>query len=374
MNNKCIKQLLSVILFSMPSMLCYADDFKKFSISAGWFHIRPQGNSNPMAINTLVNEGRVGKVGQISTSSFLRSIDPAYLDPDGSPYKPFIQSIFVAEPPATMSAARFTGLEDSNGNLRAEATGSAQVGGLEYWRQKDTGLEAKNANTIGMNFNYYLNDKVSLKFVGGIPPKVNVRGKGTIRANMIGWGIIDNRSVAEYIGHNVPIKDTVPITNLARPATVSSARAWTPTLEFQYQFGQRGVNKFRPYLGAGLMYAYFSHIKLHQQTRHDLVAAGHMIQNIMTDKAGAAMDQKSSNAKPVVKVKSEDSIAPIISLGFTYDFNEQWFSVASVSYAKLSTTVQIDVVNANNSQRLIRSSTKLDVDPIISYLGIGYRF
>jgi outer membrane protein len=51
----------------------------------------------------------------------------------------------------------------------------------------------------------------------------------------------------------------------------------TPAIEAQYQFGKSGVNKFRPYLGVGLMYAHFNDIKLNE-IRSDLISAGHMIQ------------------------------------------------------------------------------------------------
>ena len=60
--------------------------------------------------------------------------------------------------------------------------------------------------------------------------------------------------------------------------------------------------------------------------------------------------------------------------GFTYDFNDSWYTVASVSYAKLSNKAQIDVVNQNTGTRLIHATTKVDIDPLITYLGVGYRF
>ncbi|MEX7541808.1 OmpW family outer membrane protein, partial [Acinetobacter baumannii] len=120
-------------------------------------------------------------------------------------------------------------------------------------------------------------------------------------------------------------------------------RAWTPAIEAQYQFGKSGVNKFRPYLGVGLMYAHFNDIKLNDEIRSDLISAGHMIQNVLDGKAGAALDRKESSGNMVVKVDADDAIAPIFTAGFTYDFNDSWYTVASVSYAKLNNRTQIDV-------------------------------
>lgn len=36
-----------------------------------------------------------------------------------------------------------------------------------------------------------------------------------------------------------------------------------------------------------------------------------------------------------VKSKADSAIAPIINVGATYDFNESWYAVGSLSYAKL---------------------------------------
>jgi outer membrane protein len=48
--------------------------------------------------------------------------------------------------------------------------------------------------------------------------------------------------------------------------------------------------------------------------------------------------------------------------------------VASVSYSKLNNKTTIDVIDRNTGNRLIHSSTKIDIDPLITYLGVGYRF
>ena len=122
------------------------------------------------------------------------------------------------------------------------------------------------------------------------------------------------------------------------------------------------------------MFSRFTGNKMDPQINRDLVAAGHMIQNVLDGNAGAALDGKVSSANPFVRVKTTNAIAPIISIGGTYDLNSNWFTVASISYAKLNNEAQIDVIDANNNQKLITSHTKVNIDPLITYLGIGYRF
>lgn len=170
------------------------------------------------------------------------------------------------------------------------------------------------------------------------------------------------------------ISKDIPITDLTRGGGVaSSARAWLPAAEVHYQFGKSGVNKFRPYIGAGVMYAYFNDIELNDGIRNDLEMAGHQIQNIKDGKAGAALEGVKSSQGMSVDVKADSSFAPIFTVGATYDFNDRWYGVGSVSYAKLDSDTTITVKN-DSGEELIRAGTTLDIDPYITYLGVGYRF
>ena len=74
-----------------------------------------------------------------------------------------------------------------------------------------------------------------------------------------------------------------------------------------------------------------------------------------------------------VKVKADSAWAPIINVGATYDLDENWFAVGSVSYAKLDSDTTITVKNGKGDQ-LIEAKSNIDIDPYITYLGLGYRF
>lgn len=127
-------------------------------------------------------------------------------------------------------------------------------------------------------------------------------------------------------------------------------------------------------MGAGVMYAYFNELEMNSGIESDLIKAGHMIQNIHDGKAGAALDGKTSSAKPIVKLEATDTFAPIVTLGATYDFNPNWFAVGSVSYSKMNSEAKIYVTDQNTGKELIKANTKIDIDPLITYLGVGYRF
>lgn len=347
------------------------DGFKRFSVSAGWLHAAPQGSANPINNTTAAKNGRY-KVGDVKVDSVNSSI--AQTEEGDAAKKKLMDVVKLGE--------TFGLIKD--GTLTGNMSGSVDINSLENWTSPDTGLEADSVDTLGLMFNYYFTDNWSVEVKAGIPPNVDIQGKGQISAPLSGIarpkgelppGLINNiaNGLIDGIG-DIPLDTQIPITNLTQGSTAATARAWLPAAEIHYQFGKSGVNKFRPYVGAGVIYGYFDKVKLNSGIEADLISAGHRIQNILDNQAGAALDNKISSADPRVKVEADDAFAPIVTLGATYDFNENWYAVGSVSYAKMNTDIKLTVTDNNTGQSLIRSSTKLDIDPIITYMGIGYRF
>ena len=349
------------------------DGFKRFSVSAGWLHAMPQGNGNPININTSVAEGTKSKVGDIRVDSVLGAIDQS--TKDGKTKHDKLETL--VNNPLTKPLITHEG-SDGKRYLNGEVAGEATINGLSNWQAQGTGLTADNVDTLGIMANYFFTDNISLEVKAGIPPKVDIKGEGQIYAPLTGTdkpgkvgGIIDAGLI---IGGDLPLKKDIPITNLSQSKKAASATAWLPAAEIHYQFGKSGVNKFRPYVGVGVMYAHFTHLKLDDNVSNDLVAAGHMIQNVLDNKAGAALDGKTSSANPKIKVEADDAWAPMATIGATYDFNPNWFAVGSVTYAPMSSDAKITISDSNTGKELIRANTKIDIDPLITYVGVGYRF
>ena len=95
------------------------DGFKRFSVSAGWLHAMPQGNGNPIKVNTAVAEGTQSKVGDISKK--------AVLDAAVKESNPFLYGAIGL-------------LGDT---IPSALTGTATVNGLSSWTAEGTGLTAK---------------------------------------------------------------------------------------------------------------------------------------------------------------------------------------------------------------------------------------
>ncbi|ENV34446.1 OmpW/AlkL family protein [Acinetobacter gerneri] len=347
------------------------DGFKRFSISAGWLHAAPQGDPNGVNINTVVSKGDYA-VGDVQLDTVTNAIADTE---DGNAKKSKLQQI--AKLGETLGLIK-------NGTLTADMSGKANITSLDSWSNANAGLKAEDVDTFGIMSNYFFTDNISLEIKAGVPPKVDIKGEGQINAPVLGTATPEGKlppglvnSIANGLINGIggiPLDTQIPITNLAQSKKAASATAWLPAAELHYQFGKTGVNKFRPYVGVGVMYAHFTHLKLDDAIGNDLIAAGHMIQNVLDGKAGAALDGKTSSANPKIKVEADDAWAPIATLGATYDFNPNWFAVGSVSYAPMSSDAKITISDSNTGKQLISAKTKIDIDPLITYVGVGYRF
>lgn len=347
------------------------DGFKRFSVSAGWLHAMPQGNPNGVNINTSVKKGDYA-VGDVQLDTVTNAIANTE---EGAAKKEKL--LGVAKLGETLGLIK-------NGTLTSNMSGKANITSLESWNNADAGLKADNVDTLGIMANYFFTDNISLEFKAGIPPKVDIKGQGQINAPVLGIATPEGKLDTPIIGGianglingigGIPLDTQIPITNLEQSKKAASATAWLPAAEIHYQFGKSGVNKLRPYVGVGVMYAHFTNVKIDSGINKDLIAAGHMVQNVLDGQAGAALEGKTSSADPRVKVKADDAIAPMATLGATYDFNDRWFGVGSVTYAPMSGDVKITVVDNNTGKSLIGAKTKIDIDPLITYVGVGYRF
>ncbi|ATO20938.1 hypothetical protein BS636_15275 [Acinetobacter sp. LoGeW2-3] len=339
------------------------DSFKRFSVSVGALHVMPQGKAQPFKVNTIVAEGETSKVGDVATADIIANREGNKIN---------LANLIV----------NFLNGIRNDSTLPSSLSGTADIYGLSYWDNPGTGLEADDVTTLGIMTNYFFTDNVSFEMKAGIPPKVDLQGTGKIYAP---FSAISSPTGSTIIGQ-IDLKNDLLVTDLGAHGPAASARAWTPAFEFQYHFGKTGVNKFRPYVGVGLMYAYFNELEINSRTEQDLIKAGHMIANIKDGEAGKALgistlapgeavpsNLASKGSTPKVKVEASDAFAPVATVGFTYDFNDKWFAVGSVSYAHLKNDTTITVSN-DTYGTLITSKADIEVNPILAYAGFGMRF
>ncbi len=97
--------------------------------------------------------------------------------------------------------------------------------------KQGTGADIESADTVGLAFTHFFTDNISGEFVAGIPPKHDVKGDGTF----------------------------------AKYGKLGSVKQWSPALLVKYHFFD-AKTKFRPYIGIGVNYTWFSDETISNQT------------------------------------------------------------------------------------------------------------
>ena len=353
-------------LFSVN--LAYADsvNHKRWAVSAGWMHVMPQGKANSTHVTTAVEEGGSYGVGSLYGS------DLGNYAINGDKLTSMGKLMFGKYVAAGKKDPNFKVPDTMMKGARADITGISDYTAAG-------GMEVEDTDTLGLTLSYFVNDKVSLELVGGLPPKVDIKGVGEIRAAALSTSNsshLPSGSPPTYFDGLQLLKDTL-ITDLGAHGTVAEVTAWTPAMTAKYHFGSSDKNRFRPFVGAGVVYGHFNKLKLNGGVEEDLIQAGYMIDNILNDRAGEALHggKGSSTATPEVKVKTSDAFAPVLTAGFTYDLTENWFTTGSLSYMpNFNNTATVTVTDTSTGRELIRSITKIDLDPLVTYVGVGYRF
>ncbi|MDC5244770.1 OmpW family outer membrane protein [Acinetobacter baumannii] len=248
---KFICGIFSLLLVSNSA---FSNEYDKYSISAGWLNINPQGDTKG------------------------------------------VNSVLMPDTPSSVS------ISDPN-----------------------SGYKVQRTDALGLFFNYYINPNVSLEVLGGIPPRMDVKAEG----------LIMNGSA-----------------DLTQFDKILDVKVTTPAVMAKYHYG-RSDTKFRPYIGAGILYANFSDVKINPQVNNYL-------------------SQGLGQNTYIKDVDVDNTFAPIFTLGFDYNITRKVFVSSSVSYSHLNT--KSSIVISQNGVNLIKSDSKVDINPIVTYLGLGYRF
>lgn len=204
--------------------------------------------------------------------------------------------------------------QDSSQPLSVNALGhSTTVAG--------TGASISDADTFALTATYFVTDHIALETILGVPPKLHLNGTGS----------------------------------LAQLGELGNARAWSPALIAQYHFGEPSA-RLRPYVGAGVSYVWFNNIQLSAP-----VASGQLL---YSPSLGTRLEGPTS-------ASLSKSFAPIVNAGLTFNIDKHWSVGVSAAYVWLSTRATL---TTHSSLGTVTSTTKLKINPIISFVSVGYRF
>lgn len=221
----------------------------------------------------------------------------------------------------------------------------ALIGIPKSFDSPGTSATASDATTLQIALSYFVTDHLAIKSEGGIPPKFYLRGKGVVQPNP---------NIAA-LSVDLGASDSNPL---------ASSRQWSPALLAQYYFRQPDA-RWRPVLGVGVTYTFFTGVKLDRDFENDL--------NQTFGRSLALANGNFPIDGTKVEAKSSPDWAPIANVGLSYAFDSHWGAALSLSYVWLSTTSTI-AIDAADGTRLSTSKTRIDIDPLATALLIAYNF
>jgi outer membrane protein len=208
-----------------------------------------------------------------------------------------------------------------------------------------TGLATSVSNTLGLTFSHFLTDHIAITTVAGIPPIFQLYGHGTIRAPGPA-GALGSQNLSEP--SNNPV--------------VNKVREWSPAIMLQYYFDTASP-RFRPYVGIGVAYNFFTGIELNPQ-----------FQQSTSNDLGAVLAAGANKPGPThVSASASRSLAPLFNIGASYAIDKHWAVTAALSYIPFKSTSTLKI-NAADGTLLANSKTELKINPFITFVALSYRF
>lgn len=236
-------------------------------------------------------------------------------------------------------------LDDSQPLRTQLQPGFAALAGVQGdFESPGTAARVSASDTLATVYSYFLTDSLAIKLEGGIPARFKLYGSGTVQPT---------GPLGAFV--NVDLGD--PANN-----PLAKVTQWSPVLLLQYYF-RRPAARLRPSVGIGVTYTWFTDIKL------DPDFAGQLNSQFGQALALANLDPGTTTASG----KSSDDIAPVFNLGVVAQLSPHWSLSGSMSYTLLKTTATI-AIDAADGERLATSRTRLDLDPLVIAVLLGYRF
>lgn len=189
------------------------------------------------------------------------------------------------------------------------------VVGTRHLSDSSISSKVNVANTLGLTATYFITDHIASELIAGIPPRFSIDGAG---------------SASQY-------------------GKLGSARMWSPTLLVKYYFGAANA-KFRPFVGVGASYIWFTD--------------GKITNDAFRQRLGGETN-----------VSVNKGLAPVLNAGVSYAITKHWYAGLSVSFIPVSRTLTLTTPQSSlPGVKSSRSQIKTQLNPIVTYLNIGYRF
>ncbi len=195
-----------------------------------------------------------------------------------------------------------------------------------------------------LTLTYFMTDHWAITAVGGIPPKLDVIGHGTVATP----GMLNR---------------IVPKVEMGKAANnpVATIKHWYPSVMIQYYFGERS-DALHPFLGVGLGFSFFTDVKLTQNFDKNLKQAGSFLALATT------LDPSNST-----EAEASSAFRPLFNAGLAYHLNKSWSMSLAVSYVPIKTEATIRVRD-KKGKVVLTSKADLDIPTVATSATVGFHF
>lgn len=254
------------------------------------------------------------------------------------------------------------------------------------WDQPDTSVTANNTQTLALTLTHFLTDNWAINLVGGVPPNITLQGHGvvTVPGSVTGAPQPAYSSVClDGSGNQQSATDPFACGKTGKQA-LARAKQWSPAVVAQYYFNDPS-SRFRPYVGLGVSYNFFTNIKVGDNVAADqnanpnfaspgnFLEIGYAIGNNPACAGGPNSCNVTTNGTHVDATASR-SFAPIFNAGFSAELGHNFFATAAVTYMPLKVKSKMYLRDDATNEALSTSTVTIRPDPLIILVGAGYRF
>ncbi len=186
-----------------------------------------------------------------------------------------------------------------------------------------TGASVDKTNTLGFAVSRFITDNWVASLDLGVPPTYKLYGTGS----------------------------------LSSVGQIGEAKQLAPALLGKYYFGDAHT-AFRPYVGLGVTRVSYTGVSLTSNFQNTVAGTLGLLSGGQVVAGGTSANL-------------ESSWGSVFNVGASYAINKDWYAGLSVSYVRLKTTA--DLTTSSNIGN-VTSTTTLTLNPIVTYLSVGYRF
>lgn len=222
----------------------------------------------------------------------------------------------------------------------------------------DVQAQTSGSTTVGIGWLRVMpqgdSDPVVVQSAGGMLVNRTISGTGAHVGASNAVSFTAEHQFTDHIGVAVlagsPFtSDLIGNGSWAKYGVIGKSKPLAPVIEVRYHFLTPEA-KFRPFLGAGVNYTWYSHTR---------IVNGQFI----GDSCGPGCSTSASLSP---------SWNPVVEAGMNYALSKHWSIDASVTYIPLSTTLTTNARAASGAE--IVTKMRIATNPLITHLDIAYTF